>query len=111
MSDTGTPGRIPLWFVGTVVGTLAIGLIAIFFYGAYAGLGSSLSNFNSIFMLFIFQFVLFRFVAISFFLVVGVPVIFASPNGWSQNKGLVLSGAGIWFVIVFIVGILNSFVV
>jgi photosystem II PsbJ protein len=49
MSDTGTPGRIPLWFVGTVVGTLAIGLIAIFFYGAYAGLGSSLSNFNSTF--------------------------------------------------------------
>jgi photosystem II PsbJ protein len=40
--DTGTTGRIPLWLVGTVVGTLAIGLLAIFFYGSYVGLGSSL---------------------------------------------------------------------
>ena len=35
-------GRVPLWFVGTIVGTLALGLGAIFFYGAYVGLGSSL---------------------------------------------------------------------
>ena len=42
MSNTGTTGRIPLWLVGTIVGTLAIGLIAIFFYGSYVGLGSSL---------------------------------------------------------------------
>ena len=42
MSNTGTTGRIPLWFVGTVVGTLAISLLAVFFYGAYVGLGSSL---------------------------------------------------------------------
>jgi len=42
MSNTGTTGRIPLWFVGTVVGTLALGLVAIFFYGSYVGLGSSL---------------------------------------------------------------------
>ena len=41
MSNTGTTGRIPLWLVGTVVGTLAIGLLATFFYGAYVGLGSS----------------------------------------------------------------------
>lgn len=44
MSNSGTTGRIPLWLIGTVVGTLAIGLLAIFFYGAYAGLGSSLSS-------------------------------------------------------------------
>lgn len=42
MSNSGTTGRIPLWLIGTVVGILAIGLLAIFFYGAYAGLGSSL---------------------------------------------------------------------
>lgn len=42
MSNIGTTGRIPLWLVGTVVGTLAIGLLAIFFYGSYVGLGSSL---------------------------------------------------------------------
>lgn len=34
--------RIPLWFIGLVVGTLGIGLLAIFFYGSYTGLGSSL---------------------------------------------------------------------
>jgi len=43
MSNTGTTGRIPLWFIGTVVGTLALGLVALFFYGSYVGLGSSLS--------------------------------------------------------------------
>lgn len=42
MSNTGTTGRIPLWLIGTVVGTVAIGLLAIFFYGSYVGLGSSL---------------------------------------------------------------------
>nr|NP_038407.1 photosystem II protein J [Mesostigma viride]Q9MUQ3.1 RecName: Full=Photosystem II reaction center protein J; Short=PSII-J [Mesostigma viride]AAF43847.1 J protein of photosystem II [Mesostigma viride]WKT08286.1 J protein of photosystem II [Mesostigma viride]WKT08392.1 J protein of photosystem II [Mesostigma viride] len=42
MSNTGTTGRIPLWLVGTVVGLLAIGLLALFFYGSYSGLGSSL---------------------------------------------------------------------
>lgn len=42
MSDTGTTGRLPLWLVGTVVGTLAITLLAVFFYGSYVGLGSSL---------------------------------------------------------------------
>ena len=40
MADT--TGRIPLWLVGTVTGILVIGLIGIFFYGSYYGLGSSL---------------------------------------------------------------------
>ena len=42
MSNTGTPGRIPLWLVGTVAGTAVIALVGIFFYGSYVGLGSSL---------------------------------------------------------------------
>ena len=42
MSNTGTTGRIPLWLVGVVVGTAAIALLAVFFYGSYSGLGSSL---------------------------------------------------------------------
>jgi hypothetical protein len=41
MSEIGTTGRIPLWFVGTVVGTLALRLLATFLYGSYVGLGSS----------------------------------------------------------------------
>jgi len=37
-----TTGRIPLWLIGTVDGTIVIGLLGIFFYGSYSGLGSSL---------------------------------------------------------------------
>jgi|UniRef100_Q9THZ1 photosystem II PsbJ protein len=40
MADT--TGRIPLWLISTVTGTLVIGLMGIFFYGSYSGLGSSL---------------------------------------------------------------------
>jgi photosystem II PsbZ protein len=47
----------------------------------------------------------------SFVLVVGVPVVFALPNGWTENKRFVLSGLGVWLLLVFAVGILNSFVV
>nr|YP_009646256.1 J protein of photosystem II [Chloropicon mariensis]QBX97846.1 J protein of photosystem II [Chloropicon mariensis]UQK95276.1 photosystem II protein J [Chloropicon mariensis] len=42
MSNTGIRGRVPLWLAGTVVGLLAIGILALFFYGSYHGLGSSL---------------------------------------------------------------------
>ena len=41
MSNT-TTGRIPLWFVGVVAGLAALTLLAVFFYGSYVGLGSSL---------------------------------------------------------------------
>lgn len=59
----------------------------------------------------IFQLTLFAFVALSFLLVVGVPVIFALPNGWTEKKGLVFSGVSFWFILVFAVGLLNSFVI
>jgi photosystem II PsbJ protein len=42
MSNVGTTGRIPLWLIGTVVGIVALGLVGLFFYGSYVGLGSSL---------------------------------------------------------------------
>jgi photosystem II PsbZ protein len=62
-------------------------------------------------MLLPFQCIVFALVVLSFLLVVGVPVTFASPDGWSQNKDLVLSGTGIWFLLVIITGVLNFFVV
>ena len=62
-------------------------------------------------MLAIFQLALFALIAVSFLLVIGVPVVFATPEDWSDNKGVVFSGVGIWFLLVFAVGILNSFVV
>jgi photosystem II PsbJ protein len=35
-------GRIPLWLVATVAGTGVLVVVGLFFYGSYAGLGSSL---------------------------------------------------------------------
>lgn len=35
-------GRIPLWLIGTVGGTLALTVVGLFIYGSYSGLGSSL---------------------------------------------------------------------
>jgi photosystem II PsbJ protein len=35
-------GRIPLWIVATVAGLGVITVVGIFFYGAYAGIGSSM---------------------------------------------------------------------
>ena len=35
-------GRIPLWIVATVAGLGVITVVGLFFYGAYAGLASSL---------------------------------------------------------------------
>ncbi len=35
-------GRIPLWLVATVAGLGVLSILALFFYGAYAGLGSSM---------------------------------------------------------------------
>jgi photosystem II PsbZ protein len=62
-------------------------------------------------MTLIFQLTLFALIGVSFLLVVGVPVAFASPDGWTQNKGSIFSGLGLWFFLVFAVGVLNSFVV
>jgi photosystem II PsbJ protein len=36
------PGRIPLWLVATVAGMGVIVVVGLFFYGSYAGIGSSL---------------------------------------------------------------------
>ena len=62
-------------------------------------------------MIFVFQLVLFALVVLSFLLVIGVPVVFASPESWVQNKALVLIRTRAWFLLVLTVGILDSFVV
>jgi photosystem II PsbZ protein len=61
-------------------------------------------------MIAVFQLAVFALIAVSFLMVIGVPVVFASPNGWTSSKGLVFSGGGLWLFLVFFVGILNSFV-
>jgi photosystem II PsbZ protein len=62
-------------------------------------------------MTFIFQFFLFLLVVLSFVMVVGVPVAYATPQNWDQSKSLLYIGSGIWAALVVIVGILNYFVV
>ena len=61
-------------------------------------------------MLLIFQLTLLAFIGLSLALVIGVPVLLASPEGWAQSKGLVFSGSALWMLLVFVVGALNSFV-
>nr|YP_009532721.1 photosystem II protein Z [Pedobesia claviformis]AYC65328.1 photosystem II protein Z [Pedobesia claviformis] len=62
-------------------------------------------------MLLLFQVAVFAFITLSFLLTVGVPVIFAYPNGWLENKSTVFSGITLWFILLFLVGLLNSFVI
>lgn len=59
----------------------------------------------------ILQLALFALILVSFALVVGVPVVFASPNGWTENKNAVFSGLSLWLILVFTVGVFNSFVI
>ena len=59
----------------------------------------------------LFQFVLAALVLLSFMLVVGVPVAYASPQNWEQSKSLIWVGSGLWTVLVILVGVLNFLVV
>lgn len=60
---------------------------------------------------FLFQFVLLALVVLSFVLVVGVPVAYASPQIWTQSKPLIFIGSGLWVALVIAVGVLNFLVV
>ena len=59
----------------------------------------------------IFQFALLALVLMSFVMVIGVPVAYASPQNWDQSKPLLFIGSGIWAVLVIVVGVLNYLVV
>ncbi|MCC5635490.1 photosystem II reaction center protein PsbZ [Nostoc sp. CHAB 5844] len=62
-------------------------------------------------MFIIFQFALIALVLMSFVLVVGVPVAYATPQNWVESKRLLWLGSGVWIALVLLVGILNFFVV
>jgi photosystem II PsbZ protein len=59
----------------------------------------------------VLQLSLFALILLSFALIIGVPVVFATPNGWSDNKRIVFSGVSVWLLLVFAIGIFNSFVI
>ncbi|MEH1930432.1 photosystem II reaction center protein PsbZ [Nostoc sp.] len=62
-------------------------------------------------MTIIFQFALIGLVLLSFVLIVGVPVAYATPQNWVESKKLLWVGSGVWIGLVFLVGFLNFFVV
>jgi photosystem II PsbZ protein len=59
----------------------------------------------------VFDIALAALVALSFVLVVGVPVAYATPQNWTQSKRLIFLGSGVWAALVILVGILNFLVV
>lgn len=59
----------------------------------------------------IFQFALVALVFLSFALVIGVPVAYATPQNWGESKRLLWIGSIAWVALVFLVGILNFLVV
>ncbi|EDX74368.1 photosystem II reaction center protein PsbZ [Coleofasciculus chthonoplastes] len=59
----------------------------------------------------LFQISLAALVILSFVMVVGVPVAYATPQNWEQSKNLIWLGSGLWLALVIVVGILNYFVV
>lgn len=61
-------------------------------------------------MTLIFQFAVFALIATSSILLISVPAVFASPDGWSSNKNVLFFGTSLWIGLVFLVGILNSLI-
>ena len=59
----------------------------------------------------LFQISLAALVILSFVMVVGVPVAYASPQNWNQSKALIYIGSGLWVALVIVVGVLNYLVV
>nr|YP_010244013.1 photosystem II reaction center Z protein [Aira cupaniana]QTJ27325.1 photosystem II reaction center Z protein [Aira cupaniana] len=57
-----------------------------------------------------FQLAVFALIATSSVLVISVPLVFASPDGWSNNKNVVFSGTSLWIGLVFLIAILNSLI-
>jgi photosystem II PsbZ protein len=62
-------------------------------------------------MVFVFDLALFALVLLSFVMIVGVPVAYASPQNWDQSKKLLFLGSGAWAALVILVGVLNFLVV
>jgi|TARA_B100000768_G_scaffold177792_1_gene192509 photosystem II PsbZ protein len=55
----------------------------------------------------ILQVLVFLLVVVSFAMVVGVPVILATPGEWEKSQGIVWSGAGLWSALVILTGVFN----
>lgn len=59
----------------------------------------------------LFQLALVALVALSFAMIIGVPVAYATPQNWGESKRLLWVGSIAWIGLVFLVGALNFLVV
>ncbi len=59
----------------------------------------------------LFQIALLALVALSFVMIVGVPVAYATPQNWVESKKFLWIGSVAWIGLVFLVGALNFLVV
>ncbi|AFY89538.1 MAG: Photosystem II reaction center protein Z [Chroococcidiopsis cubana SAG 39.79] len=59
----------------------------------------------------LFQLALVALVFLSFALVIGVPVAYATPQNWVESKRLLWIGSIAWFGLVIVIGVLNFLVV
>jgi photosystem II PsbZ protein len=62
-------------------------------------------------MFIIFQLAIVALVLLSFALIIGVPVAYATPQYWGESKRLLWIGSIAWFGLVFLIGALNFLVV
>lgn len=59
----------------------------------------------------IYQISILSLIGLSFLLIIAVPVTFASPNGWNENKNYIVIGTTSWIILVFLIGGLNYFII
>lgn len=62
-------------------------------------------------MLIIFQLAIVALVFLSFALIIGVPVAYATPQNWNESRRLLWIGSIAWIGLVFLIGGLNFLVV
>ncbi len=63
---------------------------------------------KSLIMFGIVQLFVLLLILVSFAMVIGVPVILATPGEWEKSQNLVWGGAGLWSALVILTGIFNT---
>jgi len=61
-------------------------------------------------MIIITQLLVFLLIILSTILVIGIPVVLASPGQWEKSKNISYTTISIWAGLVIITGIVNSFI-
>lgn len=62
-------------------------------------------------MTLVFQLLVLALVILSFVMVVAVPVVLATPGEWQRYQRLIYLGAGVWTLLVVLIGLMDVLVV